>query len=48
MDNTWSQYVRMDEPALEPGRIESALDALNWEDDFELGEPWEGEEFAEE
>ena len=48
MNNAWTQYVRMEDPAIEPGRFESTLDALNWEDDFELGEPWEGEELVEE
>ena len=41
---TWSQYISMDEPSIEPGRVEAALDTLEgWDDDFELGAAWEVE-----
>jgi len=44
---TWSQYVSMDDPALDPGRMQTTLECSEgWDDDFELGEPWDGEELA--
>jgi hypothetical protein len=39
--NTWTQYVTMDDPQIEPTRLATALEGLEgWEDDFDLGEPW--------
>ena len=45
---TWSQYVSMDEPALEPCRMHAALECSEgWDDeDFELGEPWDADDLA--
>ena len=44
---TWSQYVSMDEPALEPCRMQTALDCSeDWVEDFELGEAWDAETLA--
>ncbi|MCA1482028.1 hypothetical protein, partial [Bradyrhizobium sp. NBAIM08] len=37
--NTWTQYVAMDDAALEPGLLQSALNNIeDWDDDFDLGE----------
>jgi hypothetical protein len=45
---TWSQYVSMDEPGFEPCRMQTTLECSgNWDDeDFELGEPWGGDDLA--
>jgi len=44
---TWSQYVSMDEPALDTSRMQTALEGSeDWAEDFELGEPWSGEDLA--
>ena len=35
---TWTQYIAMDDTAIEPGMFEAALESLeDWDDDFELG-----------
>ena len=42
---TWSQYISMDEPVLEPGRVEATLETLeDWDDDFDVGAAWEGDD----
>jgi hypothetical protein len=46
---TWTQYVSMDDPFVEPAGVEAELDRLgDLDEDFELGEPWSGEPFNEE
>ena len=43
--NTWSQYVAMDDPLAEPHRLETILEGLeDWNDEFELGDAWNGDE----
>lgn len=54
--NTWSQYVTMDEQLLDSGRFQSELrttldladDGDEWTADFDLGQPWDGDEITEE
>jgi hypothetical protein len=42
--STWTKYVTMDDAQPEPGQLDAALDGLDGlEDDFEIGEAWEGE-----
>jgi hypothetical protein len=42
--STWTKYVTMDDAQPELGQLDAALeDVESWEDDFEIGEPWEGE-----
>jgi hypothetical protein len=45
--STWTKYVMMDDAQPEPGRLDAALQDVTaleaWDDDFEIGEPWEGE-----
>ena len=44
--NTWSQYVAMDDPLADTARLDTILELDGWEDDFELGEVWDGESLA--
>jgi|CXWL01.1.fsa_nt_gi hypothetical protein len=41
---TWTQYIAMDDAALEPGMLDAALDSLeDWDDEFEIGAQYAGE-----
>ena len=44
--NTWSQYVAMDDPLADPTRLDTILELDGWDDDFELGEIWDGASVA--
>ena len=44
--NTWSQYVAMDDPLSDPSRLSTIIELDGWDDDFELGDNWDGEEVA--
>ena len=42
--STWTKYVTMDDTQPEPGQLDAALEELEgWDEDFEIGEAWEGE-----
>ena len=44
--NTWSQYVAMDDPLADPARLDTILELDGWDDDFELGDGWDGDAVA--
>jgi hypothetical protein len=42
----WQRYDASDSDGLGTGEIEAVIDtvdAANWEEDFDLGEPWDAE-----
>lgn len=42
----WRRYEALDNDGIDAQEIEAVIDtvdAANWEEDFDLGEPWDGE-----